>query len=228
MRPEAASELERLRSKIISCRLCPRLVEYREGIKPRASFAGKEYWRRPVPGFGDLDGPLLVLGLAPASHGGARTGRIWTGDASSAFLVKALYKSGFANQPLSESKEDGLTYRGCYLTAAVKCAPPDDKPSSGEFANCAPFLDKEVSLMRNLRGVLALGSLAFHAYKSHLSRSGVDARGVKFVHGAAYRFRGKPTLYASYHPSPRNTNTGKLTQAMLVGVLRRVKRDLRI
>ncbi|MDG7009176.1 MAG: uracil-DNA glycosylase [Nitrososphaerota archaeon] len=221
-------EREALRSEIVSCRRCPRLVKYREGIEPRAAFAGQRYWRKPVPGFGDIDGRLLVLGLAPAQHGGARTGRIWTGDASSAFLVRALYETGFANQPRSESADDGLVYRGCYLTAAVKCAPPGDKPTAGEFANCSPFLDRETALMKNLEAVLALGSMAFHAYLSHLARSGADARGVKFVHGGVHRFAGMPALYASYHPSPRNTNTGKLSQGMLVRVLRKIRKDLSI
>lgn len=221
-------ELEALRSEIVSCRRCPRLVKYRESIEPRAAFAGQRYWRKPVPGFGDIDGRLLVLGLAPAQHGGARTGRIWTGDASSAFLVRALYETGFANQPRSESADDGLVYRGCYLTAAVKCAPPGDKPTAEEFANCSPFLDREIALMKNLEAVLALGSMAFHAYISHLARSGADARGVKFVHGGVHRFAGMPALYASYHPSPRNTNTGKLSQGMLVGVLRKIRKDLSI
>ncbi|MDG6988365.1 MAG: uracil-DNA glycosylase [Nitrososphaerota archaeon] len=227
MRP-GGQDREALRARIVSCRRCPRLVRYREGIEPRASFAGQRYWRKPVPGFGDVDGRLLVLGLAPAQHGGARTGRIWTGDASSAFLVRALHATGFANQPRSESAEDGLVYRGCYLTAAVKCAPPGDKPTAEEFANCSPFLDQEVALMKNLEGVLALGSMAFRAYLSHLARSGADARGAKFVHGGVYRLAGSPTLYASYHPSPRNTNTGKLTQGMLVRVLRVIRKDLSI
>jgi uracil-DNA glycosylase family 4 len=221
-------ELEALRSEIVSCRRCPRLVKYRESIEPRAAFAGQRYWRKPVPGFGDIDGRLLVLGAGSRSARGARTGRIWTGDASSAFLVRALYETGFANQPRSESADDGLVYRGCYLTAAVKCAPPGDKPTVGEFANCSPFLDREIALMKNLEAVLALGSMAFHAYISHLARSGADARGVKFVHGGVHRFAGTPALYASYHPSPRNTNTGKLSQGMLVGVLRKIRNDLSI
>ncbi len=217
---------ESLRRRIIRCHRCPRLVAYRAAVKPRPSFASDRYWRKPVPGFGDLNGRLLVLGLAPASHGGFRTGRIFTGDASSRFLVTCLHSAGFANQPLSESRDDGLVYNDCYLTAAVKCAPPGDRPTPQEFANCSSYLDEEVTLLANLKAVLALGAMAFGAYVDHLEKEGVEVRGVKFAHGSSYRFPGRPTLYACYHPSPRNTNTGKLTEDMLVGVLRRIIRDL--
>lgn len=217
-----------LRRKVVACRLCPRLVEFREGVKPRASFAAERYWRRPVSGFGDLNGRLLVLGLAPASSGGNRTGRVFTGDSSGRFLVRALHSAGFANQPVSESVDDGLAYTDCYLTAAVKCAPPGDRPTKDEFGNCSAYLDAEISLMKNLRSVLALGALSFQAYVDHLRRDGVDVKGVKFAHGKVHEFRGKPTLYASYHPSPRNTNTGKLTRAMLIGVLRKIRRDMEL
>ena len=226
MRPKAAPSLyaRELPRRIIQCRLCPRLVDYRENVKPRASFSHERYWRKPVPGFGDLNGRLLVIGLAPATSGGMRTGRIFTGDLSSAFLVAALHSAGFANQDRSDSLDDGLVYTDCYLTAAVKCAPPGDKPTPQEFANCAPYLDGEIALMSNLVSVLALGAFAFRAYLGHLSRRGVGVRGLKFAHGEVYRIEGSPTLYASYHPSPRNTNTGKLTAAMLASVLANIKR----
>jgi uracil-DNA glycosylase len=214
---------EGLRRRVVKCRLCPRLVAYRERVEPRASFSNQKYWRKPVPGFGDLNGRLLVIGLAPATNGGMRTGRIFTGDASSAFLVDALHRAGLANQPRSDSVDDGLTYRDCYLTAAVKCAPPGDKPTPEELASCAPYLDDEISLMRNLEAVLALGAFAFKAYMGHLVRRGVSVRGLKFAHGSVYKFPGMATLYASYHPSPRNTNTGMLTAAMLAEVLANVK-----
>jgi uracil-DNA glycosylase family 4 len=217
---------ESLRRKIIECNLCPRLVEYRKKIKPRAAYASQEYWRRPVPGFGDINARLLVLGLAPASHGGERTGRIFTGDASSRFLVKALHSAGFANQDASESRDDGLVYSGCYLTAAVKCAPPGDRPTPEEVWNCSPYLDNEIALLPNLKGVLALGSLAFRAYLDHLRRDGRPLGHPRFFHGAMYRFDSAPTLYASYHPSPRNTNTGKLSGGMLVDLLKRIRSDL--
>lgn len=219
------SSIEALNRRVVSCTLCPRLVSFRARVKPRAAFAAQDYWRRPVPGFGDLDARLLMIGLAPAKNGGLRTGRIFTGDASSRFLVSALYLAGFANQPKSESVDDGLEYRDCYLTAAVKCAPPADKPTAAEFYNCAPYLEAEISLLRNVESVLALGSFAFRAYLDHLKGHGVVVGDIKFSHGAVFRFEGMPRLYASYHPSPRNTNTGVLTQEMLVGVLERIRSD---
>jgi len=212
--------------RIVGCRNCPRLVKYRESVCPRAAFRGQHYWRKPVPGFGDLNGRLLVLGIAPAAHGGNRTGRVFTGDSSGRFLVRALYSAGFADRPVSESIDDGLTYYDCYVTAAVKCAPPGDRPSRTEFENCSVFLDEEVRLMRNLRAVLALGALSFGAYVKHMRRGGFDGRGLSFEHGRRFQFEARPSLYASYHPSPRNTNTGVLSQGMLVRLLKRIKSDL--
>lgn len=179
-----------------------------------------------MPGFGDLEGRLLVLGLAPAASGGNRTGRPFTGDSSGRFLVRALHKCGFANRPVSESSDDGLTYHDCYLTAVVKCVPPGDKPSYDEFENCSEFLAEEIALMRNLRAVLALGSLSFRSYVLYLSKRGASTKGIVFRHGAAYSIPGSPTLIASYHPSPRNTNSGKLTYEMLVNVIELAKVNL--
>jgi len=193
---------------------------------PRKAYSSQAYWRRPVPGFGDVNGRLLILGLAPASQGGNRTGRVFTGDSSGRFLVRALHEAGFANQPTSESVDDGLAYTDCYLTAAVKCAPPGDKPLPQEFENCSDYLDREIELMQNLRAVLALGSLAFGAYLGYLRRKGTQVRSVKFGHGAKYSLGEGPTLYASFHPSPRNTNTGKLTHTMLVEVLKTITREM--
>ncbi len=217
---------EALRRRVVACRLCPRLVKFRESVEPRSSFAAEKYWRKPVPGFGDLSGRLLILGLAPAAHGGNRTGRVFTGDPSGRFLVRALFDAGFANQPASESADDGLVYTDCYLTAAVKCAPPGDRPSRSEFVNCSVYLRTEISLMKNLKCALALGSMAFEAYLGYLADSGFDVRGLRFSHGARYALEGGPALYASYHPSPRNTNTGTLTKEMLVSVLARVRQEL--
>jgi len=218
---------EDLRRRVAGCRRCPRLRAYAGmvAMERPAKFAGSSFWGRPVSGFGDIGGRLLIIGLAPARTGALCTGRIFTGDSSSAFLVAALHRAGFANQPRSDSIDDGLVYRDCYLTAAVKCAPPGDKPTLEEFANCAPYMDEEIALMGNLRLVLALGAFAFKAYLRHLARRGVSVRGLKFAHGEVYRFPGVPSLYASYHPSPRNTNTGKLTPGMLAAVLDRVKRE---
>ena len=216
---------EGLRRRTIRCKLCPRLVQYRESIQPKPMFRGQEYWRKPVPGFGDINGRVLIIGLAPASHGGERTGRIFTGDASSTFLVSALHETGFANQPVSESLADGRAYNDCYNTAAVKCPPPGHRPTGEEFSNCSRYLEAEIGLMKNLASVLVLGSSAFKAYAAHLNREGTRFRDA-FKHGGRYPFEGGPTLYASYHPSPRNTNTGVLTRAMLIGVLEAMKSDL--
>lgn len=216
---------ERLRRNVVACRRCPRLVAFRENGMPRAAFADQEYWRKPVPGFGDVDGRLLVLGLAPAFSGGNRTGRPFTGDSSGRFLLKALHSCGYANQPVSESMNDGLVYTDCYVTAAVKCAPPGDRPSPSEFDNCAGYLDEEIALMKRLRVVLALGALSFRAYLDHLRRAGHQVSGTTFRHGLVGRFDGAPTVVGSYHPSPRNTNTGKLTQTMLVHAVRLARKE---
>lgn len=217
---------EALSADIVGCRRCPRLVDYRENVKAPPSLADQEWWRKPVPGFGDLGGNLLILGLAPARTGAERTGRIFTGDASSRFLVSALYEAGYANKPVSESRGDGLAYKGCYITAVVKCVPPGDRPLPEEFENCGSYLDAEVSLLPNLKGVLALGSSAFKSYIDHMKREGRGVRGLKFGHGVSRRLPDGLTIYASYHPSPRNTNTGKLTKPMLVSVLKRIRREL--
>lgn len=220
--------LSGVRKEVVKCRACPRLVKHRESVEPRAAFRGQTYWRRPVAGFGDPDAGLVVVGLAPALHGGNRTGRVFTGDNSGRFLVKALYKAGFANQPVSESKDDGLGYTGCYVTAAVKCVPPGDRPSKDEFENCGRYLDSELSLLKSATTVLALGSLAFKAVTDSEKRGGANVAGLKFLHGARYDLPGGRSLYASYHPSPRNTNTGKLTEEMLVALLQEIKGSMGI
>ena len=179
-----------------------------------------------MPGFGDLNGRLLILGIAPAAHGGNRTGRVFTGDSSGRFLVRALHSAGFADRPVSESIDDGLTYTDCYVTAAVKCAPPGDRPKPEEFDNCSHFLDDEIRLMPKLKVVLVLGALSFRAYVGHLRREGLVQSGLKFGHGNRFDIPMHPVLFASYHPSPRNTNTGVLSQASLVRLLMRIRREL--
>ena len=219
---------EELRRRIIKCERCPRLLEYAVAaeLKKPARFAHWAYWGKPVPGFGDQNARLLVIGLAPATAGALRTGRIFTGDASSRFLVKALHSVGFANKAISESRDDGLVYTDCYLTAAVKCAPPGDRPTPEEFENCSSYLEAEILMLRNLKAVLVLGSLAFRSYLIHLGKSGVPTKGAKFEHGKKYHFGAGPILFASYHPSPRNTNTGRLSTEMLVDVLGRIRREI--
>lgn len=217
--------LDEVTKDVVGCRLCRRLVKYRETVARRASFSEQHYWRRPVAGFGAPNASLVIVGLAPAAHGGNRTGRVFTGDESGRFLVRALCEAGFANQPTSESRDDGLLLRDCYLTAAVKCAPPQNKPTADEFRNCSLYLDAELSLLTNARALLALGRLAFGALADLARRRGGILPGLKFAHGKRYPLKGLPTLFASYHPSPRNTYTGKLTMPMLVELLKRIKKE---
>lgn len=222
------ANLNELSSVVVACSRCSRLRNYATSIarRKKREFRNQVYWAKPVPGFGDSTARLLVIGLAPSAHGGTRTGRVFTGDSSGRFLVRALFEAGFANKPVSESLDDGLVYSDCYVTAAVKCSPPDDRPSRKEFSNCSPYLDAEISLLKNSKAVLVLGSLSFASYLAHLKRQGVSTQGCTFAHGRVCNFTGYPTLYASYHPSPRNTNTGVLTQKMLIRLLRRIKRDI--
>ena len=231
-RQAAEASLSELTGEIIACRLCARLVEHRErvGEVKRASYADWDYWAKPVPSYGDPLAPLMALGLAPAAHGGNRTGRVFTGDASATFLVRAMHEAGLANQPISDHRDDGLEYTGVYVCAAVRCVPPGDRPTPEEQRTCLPYLAREMKLLPNLRVVLALGQIAFQAALRALSVLSSDGNGGqrirgKFSHGQVYRFDpGLPLVVACYHPSPRNTNTGRLTMAQLVETLRMAKR----
>jgi uracil-DNA glycosylase family 4 len=200
-------------------------VEYRETVPPRASFCHQNYWRKPVPGFGDPHAWLLLTGLAPAAHGGNRTGRVFTGDESGRFLFDALYREGFANQSTSESLDDGLKLHDCYITASVKCAPPQNKPTLQEFINCQAYYQNELRLLKNLTHVLALGKLAFEAFLAFVKANGQSTKGWRFGHGAKYKAEHMPTLYASYHPTPRNTYTGTLTKEMFRELLKQIRED---
>jgi uracil-DNA glycosylase len=219
--------LTRVREEVVACRRCPRLVAYREriGRERKREFSGQEYWARGVPGFGDPHARLVAVGLAPAAHGSNRTGRVFTGDRSAAFLVRAFHAAGLANRPTSTARGDGLAYRDLYLTAAVRCAPPGNHPNPKETENCAPYLDRELRLLTEARAILALGGFAWAAVKSAAGRVyGVSPPSTAFAHGACAPLGGgRPILWASYHPSPQNTNTGKLTSAMLVDLLGRIR-----
>lgn len=214
---------EKLDQQVCKCRLCPRLVLHRETVEAKPIYAGEKYWRKPVPGFGDENAWLMLLGLAPAPHGGNRTGRPFTGDLSGNFLIRCLYNQGLANQPLSTHWDDGLQLIGCYMTPAVKCVPPQHKPTLEEVRTCAMYLHRELELLKGLRCVLALGKLAFDSYLAYLKGSGVSVKGVKFAHGTIFEFEGYPALCGSYHPTPRNTNTGTLTAEMFEGLLGEIK-----
>jgi uracil-DNA glycosylase len=217
-------ELQRLDRELIECRRCARLVAWRERVarEKRAAFRDWDYWGRPVPGFGDPAARLLILGLAPAAHGGNRTGRIFTGDRSGDFLFASLWRTGFANQPTSVSRDDGLRLRDCYITAPVKCAPPDNKPLPQERDNCAPWLDRELALLGTIRVVVALGGYAWDTALRHLGPLRPKPR---FGHGAEAALPRGRTLLGSYHVSQQNTATGRLTEPMLDGVFQRA-RDL--
>ncbi|HZT70952.1 MAG TPA: uracil-DNA glycosylase [Terriglobia bacterium] len=225
-------KLEKLQRRVIRCRLCPRLVQYREKVarEKRRMFRDWEYWGKPVPSFGDPDAELLVLGLAPAAHGANRTGRMFTGDRSGEFLYRALYEAGFANQPNSRDRNDGLKLNGCYITASLRCPPPANKPLPQELRNCQPYLEQELVLLRRVRAVLALGKIAFDRYLTVISeRVPLPPRSkMPFAHGVSYELpAGLPRLFASYHPSQQNTQTGKLTHAMMARVLAEIRKYLR-
>jgi uracil-DNA glycosylase family 4 len=215
----------------VACRKCPRLVAWREEVARvrRAAFASEEYWGRPVPGFGDPCARVLILGLAPAAHGGNRTGRVFTGDRSGDWLFAALWRAGFANQPTSVSRDDGLELYGCYVTAAVRCAPPANKPTVSERDNCLPYLVRELSLLESVRVIVCLGAFAWDAALRALVALGLDPPPrprPRFGHGASAELIvcGRPfTLLGCYHPSQQNTFTGRLTAPMMDAVLARAQ-----
>ena len=225
-----AAGLRELEREVISCRRCPRLVAWREEVArvKRAAFAGEEYWGRPLPGFGDPDARVLLLGLAPAAHGGNRTGRMFTGDRSGDWLFEALHHAGFANRPTSEHRDDGLRLLDAYVTAAVRCAPPFNKPTLDEIGRCEPYLLTELRLLTRVRVVVGLGRIGWQAYLRGRRALGAprERPAPRFGHGAITRFADGTTLIATYHPSQQNTFTGKLTRPMLRGVFETARRIL--
>jgi uracil-DNA glycosylase len=220
--------LVQLNSEVVACTRCPRLVVYREQVarEKRRAYRGWEYWGKPVPGFGDPDARVLVLGLAPGAHGSNRTGRPFTGDASGNFMYPVLHETGFANQSAATDRNDGLRLKDLYITAAVRCAPPDNKPLPQELGNCAPYLDREFAGLRKLKVIVALGRIGFDAYLNSLKQRGLlkSKKDYAFRHGARYRMPDGNTLLASYHPSNQNTQTGKLTREMLVNIFKEAAR----
>jgi uracil-DNA glycosylase len=218
--------LAALRREVVSCRRCPRLVAWREEVARvrRAAYAAEEYWGRPLPGMGGPDARVLVLGLAPAAHGGNRTGRIFTGDRSGDWLFAALYRAGYANQATSVSPDDGLALEGCYVTAAVRCAPPANRPLPAERDNCLPYLVRELELLEDVRVIVCLGGFAWDAALRAISALGIaiPRPRPRFVHGATVEL-GRFTLLGCYHPSQQNTFTGRLTEAMMDEVFARAR-----
>ncbi len=223
-----ARALTALEQEVIACRLCPRLVAWREAAArhPPRRFRDEPYWARPLPAFGDPSARVLLVGLAPAAHGGNRTGRVFTGDESGRFLFQALHAAGFSNRSESIRSGDGLRLFGALVSAACRCAPPDNRPTPIEFENCRGYLTREILLLPSDSVLVALGSLAFDACLKALAECGeeISRPRPRFQHGARYPI-GRRTLMASYHPSQQNTFTGKLTQRMLRQVLRRARRE---
>ena len=224
-------ELERLKEEIVSCQRCPRLSEYiREVARKKVRrFAKEDYWGRPLLGFGDPEAELLIVGLAPAAHGGNRTGRMFTGDSSGNWLAKALYETGFANKPESVSRDDGLELRNAYITAVVRCAPPENKPTKEEMENCNSFLVRELEILKDVKVILCLGSIALKGTLMALKRLYPTAqlKGIKFGHNFLYRPQGLPyTLITSYHPSKQNTQTGRLRWEDWIRIFERVRLEL--
>ena len=231
--PEASSlpdqAWEELNREILACRRCPRLVEWREQVarEKRKAYRDWDYWGKPLTGFGDRSAGLLILGLAPAAHGGNRTGRMFTGDGSADTLIQALHQAGFASQPTSTHRQDGLELGRAFMTAVARCAPPGNRPTPQELADCRPFLERELQLLAGIRVVLALGQIAFQGYLQLLKQRGIEVGGLAFGHGVAHRFPDPlPWLVASYHPSRQNTQTGRLTPQMMAEVLDQVCRLL--
>ena len=221
--------LARLAERIVRCRLCPRLVAHREAVaaNPPRRYRGQKYWARPLPGFGDPRARVLLVGLAPAAHGGNRTGRMFTGDRSGDWLFRALHEAGFANQPTSTHAGDGLRLEGAYITATARCAPPANKPTPEEMARCRPFLLEELDLLSRVRVVVALGKIGWDAYLRTRRELGLGLPRPlpRFGHGAEASMPGDGvTLLGTFHPSQQNTFTGRLTRPMLRAVLRRARR----
>lgn len=217
-----------LNREIIACARCPRLVVYREQVarEKRRAYLDWDYWGKPVPGFGDPHARVLVMGLAPGAHGSNRTGRPFTGDASGNFMYPILYESGFASQSNATDRNDGMKLIDLYITAAVRCAPPDNKPLPSELVNCSAFLDREVAGLKNVKVVVALGKIGFDAYLNYLKRLGLLPRRKEYLfkHGAHYKLPDGKILLASYHPSNQNTQTGKLTREMFREIFKQARK----
>ncbi len=221
------SQIADLNKKIINCKKCPRLVFFRRKIakEKRKQFKNEKYWGKPINGFGDINGKLLLIGLAPAAHGGNRTGRVFTGDKSADFLYKCLYKAKMCNQPISVSINDGLKLYNTYVTTALKCVPPGDKPTSTELKTCFKYFKEELNLLKNIKVIIALGKIAFDAcLEFYKENYGFKNKEYLFVHGSKYRLPDKKILISCYHPSPRNVNTKRINVSKMVNLFNKVKK----
>ncbi len=228
---EKSERLDALQQLVINCERCPRLVEWRTRVAREKvrRYQDEVYWGRPVPSFGDAEAQLLIVGLAPAAHGGNRTGRVFTGDRSGDWLYRALFKAGFANQPTSIHRGDGLRLKDCYITAVIHCAPPDNKPLPDEVSNCRPYLLTEIESLDTVKVVVALGGIAFDAVLAAFKALGSStapggkSRKPRFGHGVEHPLTGSITLIASFHPSQQNTFTGRLTEPMFDSIFTRAR-----
>ena len=213
--------LQTLETQLVACRRCPRLVAWREEVAQtkRKAYLDETYWGKPVPGFGDPQARIMIVGLAPGAHGSNRTGRMFTGDASGDFLYPALHRAGFANQPNGNHLGDGLRVKDVFITAICRCVPPKNRPHVAEIKNCLPWMEAEIDLLTNLQGFVALGRIAFDGIRRMITMQGIDLPEMDFAHNAFYPMGdGLPWLLSSYHPSQQNTLTGRLTEAMFDAV----------
>ena len=217
---------QKLNQSIIKCGKCPRLVKFRKkiSVEKRKQYENETYWGKPITGFGDIKGKILFVGLAPAAHGGTRTGRVFTGDKSSDFLYKCLFKAKISNQSTSDHINDGLKLKNAFITAALKCVPPEDKPLKIELDNCSKFFNNELNILKNLKVVVALGKIAFDTCKIFYSKKFEMPKNVKFGHGITFKLKNGVNLVGCYHPSPRNVNTGRINEKMMTRLFQKVKR----
>ncbi len=218
--------LSKLNDSIIKCRECPRLIKFRKKIvkTKRKQYENETYWGKPITGFGDNSGKILFVGLAPAAHGGTRTGRVFTGDRSSDFLYKCLHKANISNQSNSDHIDDGLKLKNAYITAALKCVPPEDKPLKIELDNCSKYFDKELELLKNLKVIVALGKIAFDACKYFYKKKYNFYENINFGHGKIYKLPSGILLVGCYHPSPRNVNTGRINEKKMTSLFKKIKK----
>lgn len=219
-----SSNFNNLNKSIINCEKCKRLVKFRQKIskEKRKQYINETYWGKPITGFGDTNGKILLVGLAPAAHGGTRTGRVFTGDKSSDFLYKCLFKAKISNQPTSEYKDDGLKLNKAYITTALKCVPPEDKPLKQELNNCFKYFDQEINLLKNLKIIVALGKIAFDACKYFYKNNYGLTENIQFKHNKIFKLPNNILLVGCYHPSPRNVNTGRIDEKKMTSLFKRV------